>query len=375
MNGRRVFSSTVIVLATVAAAYLLLQVGQVILALFVAIVFASTIRPYVDALSSRRVPRGVAILLIYLLVLAGLVGLLVVSVPPLAGLTIELFQGDLLISRVETFARQLAFFGWSEFQVVLPVLELPQQLQQLLGQAGDTAERMVWPVAQNTILVLGQIVLIFVMGAYWLMAREPMLNLLLRMSPLRHRGQVEQVWTDVEVTLGAWLRGQVLLMIIIGLASLAGLLLLGVPYAPALAVIAGLTEAIPVVGPILGGIPAVLVALTVSGETALLVAGWYIIVQQLEGHVLVPRVMQRTVGLNPLLVIVALVVGGLLNGVLGALLAVPVAGALQVIARHLLIDPAIQGNELRTEAGIVVLSDGEEEEEEPPGPILIDNGR
>ncbi len=374
MNGRRVFSSTVIVLATVAVAYLLLQVGQVVLALFIAIIFASTVRPFVDALARYRVPRGAAILLVYLLILGGLAGLLIVAVPPLAGLTIELLEGDLLVSRVETLARQLAVFGWSEFRVVLPVLELPRQLQQLMGEAGDTAERMAWPVAQNIVLVLGQIVLIFVMGAYWLTAREPMLNLLLRMSPLRHRGQVEKVWTDVEVTLGAWLRGQVLLMIIIGAASLAGLVLLGVPYAPALAVIAGLTEAIPVVGPILGGIPAVLVGLTVSGETALLVAAWYIVVQQLEGHVLVPRVMQRTVGLNPLLVIIALVVGGLLNGVVGALLAVPVAGALQVIVRHMLIEPAIQGNELRTEAGIVVLTDGEEGREEGPGPILIDTG-
>ena len=361
MNGRQVFSATVIVLATLAAAYLLLKVGQVIIVLFIAIVFASTIRPFVDGLARRRVPRGLAILLVYLVIFAALTGLLIVSVPPLVGLIIELFSGDVLMERMRVLASQLAYFGWSEFRVVLPVVELPQALANLMGQAGDTAQEMAWPVAQSVIVALTQFILIFVIGVYWLTAREPTLNLLLRISPLKQRSLVEQVWTDVELSLGSYLRGQTVLMAVISLASLAGLLLLGVPYAPALAVIAGLTEFIPVVGPFLGAAPAVLVGLTVSGETALLVAGWYLLMQQLENHILVPQVMKRTVGLNPLIVIVALVVGGILNGVIGALLAVPVAGALQVIARHLLIDPAIQSHAPRTEGGIVILGGGEEE--------------
>jgi predicted PurR-regulated permease PerM len=265
------------------------------------------------------------------------------------------------MERLQVLASRLAYFGWNQFRVVLPVVELPQALSNLMGQAGDTAQAMAWPVARESILVITQIVLVFVMAVYWLTAREPTLDLLLRMSPLKHRGLVEQIWTDVEFTLGSYIRGQTVLMGVIGLAALAGLALLGVPYAPAQAVIAGLTEFIPVVGPYLGAIPAILVAFTVSGETALLVAGWYLLIQQLEGHILVPQVMKRTVGLNPLVVIIALVVGGLLNGIVGALLAVPVAGALQVIARHLLIEPAIQSHELKTEAGIVLLSEGEEE--------------
>jgi predicted PurR-regulated permease PerM len=374
MSGRQVFNATVIVLATLAVAYLLLKVGQVVIVLFIAIVFASTIRPVVDWLSQHRVPRGLAILLVYLALFAGIAGLIIATVPPLVGLTVDLFSGNLLIERVQTLAQRLAFLGWSQFRIRLPVVELPQALNTLLGEAGDTAQKMAWPVAQNTILVLSQIVLIFVMALYWLTAREPSLNLLLRMSPLKHRTLVEQVWTDVELTLGSYVRGQFILMVVIGLASLVGLLILRVPYAPALAVIAALTEAIPVVGPFLGGTVAVLVGLTVSGETALLVAGWYILMQQLENHILVPKVMERSVGLNPLVVIIALVIGGILKGVLGALLAVPVAGALQVIVRHLLIDPAIQSHELRTESGIVILSEEEPVETNGNGVILEDRG-
>ncbi|RPI48879.1 MAG: AI-2E family transporter, partial [Chloroflexi bacterium] len=106
---------------------------------------------------------------------------------------------------------------------------------------------------------------------------------------------------------------------------------------------------------------AVLLAFTVSWPVALFVALLYFVIQQLEAHILVPKVMERAVGLNPLLVIVALIAGGLLSGVVGALLAVPVAGAAQVIVRHLLIDPTIRKRALRTEDGIVIV--GEEEEE------------
>jgi predicted PurR-regulated permease PerM len=372
MTGRQVFNATVIVLVTLALAYLLLQVGQVIIVLFIAIVFASTIRPIVDWLSRHRVPRGLAILLVYLAIFAGVGGLLVVAIPPLVNLGIELLSGTMLIDRIQTLAQRLAIFGWNQFHIVLPVFELPRALSDLMGQAGDTAQKLAWPVAQNAVLVLSQVVLVIVMGVYWLTAREPMLNLLLRMSPLRHRATVEQIWTDVEMTLGSYARGQIILMGVIGIADLIGLLILRVPYAPALAVIAGLTEAIPVVGPFLGAAPAILVGFTVSGETALLVAAWYIVIQQLEGHILVPKIMERSVGLNPLVVIIALVVGGILHGVLGALLAVPVAGALQVIVRHLLIEPTIQSHELRTESGILILTD--EEPLETNGTTVVKEG-
>lgn len=372
MTGRQVFTGTLIVLATLAVAYLLLRVGEVVIVLFIAIVFASTIRPLVDWLSAHRVPRGIAILLVYVVVLGAFAGLLIVSIPPLVGLSVELISGNLLVTRLQTLVQQLSYFGWSEFRIIVPSIQVPEVLSNLMGAASDTAQQMAWPVARDMAVTLGQVVLVFVIAVYWLTARKPTLDLLLRMSPMRHRAHVEQIWTDVELTLGSYLRGQTILMVVIGLAALVGLIIFRVPYAPALAVIAGLTEFIPMVGPFIGGAAAVLVAFTVSGQTALLVAAWYIAIQQLENHVLVPRIMGRSVGLNPLVVILALVIGGILGGVLGALLAVPVAGALQVIVRHLLIDPTIQSHELQTESGIVLLGDGEPPE--PNGVIVVEKG-
>lgn len=368
MDIRRAFYITAGVVLTLLAAYVLYQLSTILIVLFAAVIFASAIRPFVDGLEQRRLPRGLAILLIYVLTIGAILGLLIVTVPPIVRLSFELSTEGILAEQIRALATELAIFGWDELNLPLVVLTLPSQLQVLLGEASDTAQqevrRQAWPVARTTILVVSQIVLGLAMGYYWLIARDKTLDFLLRISPQTHRGQIMRIWDDIETTLGAYVRGQLILMVVVGTASYVGLYLLGVPYALALAAIAGLTEAIPLVGPFLGAIPAIIVALTVSPLTALLVAGLYVVVQQVEGNVLVPKVMEKSVGLNPLLVIFALVAGGILNGVVGALLAIPVAGALQVIAHHLWIAPALEeSGAIEKESAPEAESESSDEEE------------
>jgi predicted PurR-regulated permease PerM len=133
----------------------------------------------------------------------------------------------------------------------------------------------------------------------------------------------------------AWLAGQLLLAVLIGTTAGLALWLLGVPYFYVLALIAGLGEMIPVVGPILSAIPAVGVALTVSPATALFVGIFFLVQQQIENHVLVPKIMERQVGVSAGIVIIALLVGGSLLGIVGAILAVPTAAILQVVFQEL----------------------------------------
>jgi predicted PurR-regulated permease PerM len=179
------------------------------------------------------------------------------------------------------------------------------------------------------------------MAFYWLTSREQTLALLLLLSPKAQRQRVHAVWNDIEFRLGAYVRGQAILMVIIGISSYIGLFLLGVPYAPALALIAGITEAIPIVGPLIGAVPAVIVGFTVSPVTGLLVAALYGVIQALENNVLVPKSMSSNVGLNPLVIIIAIVAGSTLNGIVGAVLAIPLAGALQVLAQHIWVTPSL----------------------------------
>jgi predicted PurR-regulated permease PerM len=238
-----------------------------------------------------------------------------------------------------------------------------------LREANDSAMVQALPVARNTVTVIGQVLLAMIMSFYWLTTRQPLLNLLLRLSPLHYRERTGVVWNDIETTLGAYVRAQIIMIVTIGVAAYIGLLLLRVPYALPLAVVAGLTEAIPIVGPIFGAIPAVLIAFSINPVTGLLVAGWYIVIQQLEANILVPKLMESQIGLNPLLVIVAIIAGATLNGVVGALLAIPVAGAVQVIARHLLIEPALAKQYWReTDEGMLLDENGEDAPK--PGPII-----
>jgi predicted PurR-regulated permease PerM len=176
---------------------------------------------------------------------------------------------------------------------------------------------------------------IFVITFYYLMEKPLTQRLILMQLKPDTALRVGRIWADVEQKLGRWMRGQLTLMLIVGLASTAAYGLLDVRFWPVLGLIAGLTEAIPIIGPWLGGIPAVAMAMTQSWEKALMVAAVAVAIQLSENWILVPRVMKGAVGLTPLTVFVAILVGTEFMGVVGALLSIPIAAAVQVIVADL----------------------------------------
>ena len=341
MTARQSFIVTLTVILTLLAAFLVWRLSEIVMLLFGAIIFASAVQPYVTALDKRGLNRGLAIILIDLLVVVFVVGVTVVAVPPLISFIVTVVQSGVLTTKLTQLATRLAIFGWDQFQVLIPVFSLPAQLNTLIAETGDQVQAQAWTFTQSTLVGLGQAVLLFTMAFYWLTSRETTLALLLLLSPKVQRPRVHAIWNDIEFRLGAYVRGQAILMVLIGVASYVGLFLLGVPFAPALALIAGITEAIPIVGPLIGAVPAVIVAFTVSPVTGLLVAALYGVIQALENNVLVPRIMSSNVGLNPLVIIIAIVAGSALNGVVGAVLAIPLAGALQVLAQHIWVTPSL----------------------------------
>jgi predicted PurR-regulated permease PerM len=373
MNGWHTFYRTAIVIGTVVGAYLLWHLGEIILVLFAAIIFASTIRPFVELLMRIKIPQGLAILLIYLITFGSLGLLLYFTIPPLARMTVEILSAGLILDQVQSLVRDALIFIWQEFRVVVPIRTVPDQIQELVEQADVAARAQALPFALSTVAGLGQLLLALIVCFYWLTTREQMLNFLLLLSPIRYRTRTEAIWTDIENTLGWYVRSQVILALSIGSASFIGLFLIQVPFALPLAVFAGLTEVIPYVGPVIGAVPAVLIAFSDSPVKGVMVIGWYILIQQLESSILVPKIMQTNVGLNPLLVIIAVIAGGSLGGVIGAILAIPVAGAAQVIAKHLLIQPTIDARQWRTEldGGVLIETEEDEENGEPRERIEI----
>jgi predicted PurR-regulated permease PerM len=170
---------------------------------------------------------------------------------------------------------------------------------------------------------------------FWLVEHAQLQRYLLSFVPADGRAGARDAWNEIETRLGLWVRGQLTLMASMGVATGIAYSVLGVPGALLLGLIAAITEAIPLVGPLLGAIPAVLVAATVSPQLALVVAGVYIVLQFLEGNVLVPTVMRNTVGISPFLVILSLLVGGAVGGLVGAMLAVPIAAAIEILIEGL----------------------------------------
>ncbi|MCO5222671.1 MAG: AI-2E family transporter [Thermomicrobiales bacterium] len=172
---------------------------------------------------------------------------------------------------------------------------------------------------------------IFVITFYYLMEKDFTRSLLLMQFKPSTASRIRRTLDNVDHQLGRWMRGQLTLCFIIGIASTVAYGLLDVRFWPVLGLIAGITEAIPIIGPWIGGVPAVAMALTQSWEKALMVAAVAAIIQFAENWVLVPRIMNGAVGLTPLTVFLALLVGTEFMGIIGALLAIPIAAAIQVI--------------------------------------------
>jgi len=176
-----------------------------------------------------------------------------------------------------------------------------------------------------------------VLTFYLLLERRHMRVFLKNMLGEELKERVVQVILKIESRMGAWVRGELSLILVIGVMSYIGLLLLNIEYALPLAILAGLLEIIPIVGPIISAIPAIIIAISISPNpwvAALAVGGLYFVIQQLENHLIVPAIMKQSVGIPPVITIIAILVGGQLGGIIGALLSIPIFICLQILVQE-----------------------------------------
>jgi predicted PurR-regulated permease PerM len=220
---------------------------------------------------------------------------------------------------------------------------LPNDLQGLMpggetaltdGEMTIVAENGQW---QQLLVGLAQAVAVVMLTFYWTLESEYVKNAIFLLIPLPKREAVRQVVVEIETKVGRYLLGQGLLCLIVGLVAFFAYLLIGLPHALLLAVFAGLLEAVPLVGPFLGAVPAVIIGLSVSPTTALWVVVASIIIQQFENSYLVPRVMNSVIGIRPLVSLLSLLAFGSLYGILGALIALPLASVIQLLLNRFLL--------------------------------------
>lgn len=328
---------------TVVLLWALYLVRTPLLLIYVSALFATGLAPLVRIIErqrvlpigKRRLPRTAAILVIYATVLGSLAGIGAAVIPPMVRQSREFWKQ--LPQYVDQFQQRLASWG-----LIAPASSYKDLLQQAPAGSGD-AVTMVLATVWGFVGGIFGVVTILLLTFYLLVDSQRIFSVFVRLFPRRRRPQVSELSALVTAKVSAWLGGQMLLGFIIGVTTAIGLAMMGVPYFFVLAVIAGIGEMIPMVGPLLAAIPAVLVALTVSPALAFAVAVFFIVQQALENNVLVPKVMGQQVGLSAVTVIASLAIGTELLGFVGALLAVPTAAIVQVLFEELYFaekDPA-----------------------------------
>ncbi len=329
---------TVLVVVTVLGvsglAWFLVQIKEILFITLIAAILAAGVAPLVSRLeairwtrSGWRLPRTVSIALTFLAIIVGMLAVGALVLTPLVRESQQFIANfPERISQLQTLVRDLrARYAWfpdlSGF-----VQRLPQELtdvSQYFAPAAGVAFRFLGGVATVTTILF---------MAFYMLVEGPTLRAgFLGLFARRDRAKAAEIIDQIGAKFGGWVRGQLLLGLIIGIAAGVGMAAIGMPYPYLLGIIAGVLEMVPMLGPTLGSIPAIFVALFQPSWKLIFTIVWYLIIQQTEGNFIVPRVMRSAVGLSPLLTILALFIGGTLVGIAGALLAIPVAAALQVI--------------------------------------------
>ncbi len=322
--------------------WFLYVIRDVIGLVFIAFIVASAVDPWVDALERRRIPRIASIATLGILLL-GIVSLaIVLLVPPLIDDVRALATG---LPEVFTGIEKFFLSSLGGTNAIVPELQKNLQsvseglLQISSGVFGALSGVFGGVAAMLTVLVI----------SFYLTVEERGIRLLVRsVSPRQHHVYLAKLIATIQRQTGHWMRGQLLLSILVGLIAYVGLTLLGVPYALILSLLVAFLRIIPYIGPILSAIPAVLIALTVSPLFSIIIVAFFLAYNQLVDAFVVPKVMQQTVGLHPVLILILLLIGARLGGIVGIILAVPVGMIVYIIVQERFIEQRSRRNTLHS---------------------------
>ncbi|MEI6510594.1 MAG: AI-2E family transporter [Candidatus Uhrbacteria bacterium] len=305
------------------SAWFLWYVRDIVAMLFVALLLAALIDPLADWFAKNKVPRAVAVIIVYLALgmVASVVTVLIV--PVIIDQVTQLFgSGPFAAVLQQGVLKARTLFDVQNFLASL-----------LSGQS--TSVTSVFSQVAGFLSGFVALFVVLVLAFYMIVEEDAARKLFRSFAPVEYQPFIAQMIAKMQTKIGAWLRGQLLLGLIVGVCLFVGLVILNVKYALLLAVLAGLFEIIPYVGPTLSLIPAVIIGFVQSPVKGLAVLILYLVVQQLENHILVPKIMQKVTGLNPIVSIVALMVGVKLAGLVGAILSIPVATMVAVVLEDL----------------------------------------
>ena len=312
------------------AVALLYMFRDLVVVLLTSIVVASAIEPFTKWFMRYRIPRVLAVILVYFVVLVVLFGLILLFVPPLLDDVLRLASTlPQEIEKSEILSEYLS--GSFAAERIRDAIIETISLQELFSGAKNAISSVGGGVAATAGRLFGgalSFVLTIVFSFYFSVQEKGIEEFLRLVVPSRHEAYAIDLWKRSQRKIGLWMQGQLLLGLLIGVFVYLGLTILGIKYALTLALLAAVMELIPIFGPILAAVPAVVIGFTQSTTLGLAVLALYIIIQQFENHLIYPLVVRKIVGVPPLVVIIALLVGAQLAGFLGIILSVPFAAAL-----------------------------------------------
>jgi predicted PurR-regulated permease PerM len=322
---RRLLQTVATIAGTAILVAILWAAREALLLVYISALIAMGFSPIVGVLERvRGVPRWLAILVIYLVIVAVLVLIGLLIIPPLVA------QAATLWAKIPTYFNEFQTY-LIKHKLMLHRVTLEEAVQSAPTGTGGNAVGSVLVAISSLIGGVFGFITVLILSFYLLIEAQSMFDALIRFVPAGRRADVATASRQAVIKVSAWLRAQFVLSGVMGVFATIGLYLLGVPYFYVIALIAAIGETIPIVGPIIGGFTAVAVAITVSPKLALTVGVYFLVLHQLEANVLVPKIMERRVGVSPVVVMVALLIGGALWGLVGAILAIPTAAIISVI--------------------------------------------
>ncbi len=307
-------------------------IRDVLVLLFFAIIIASAVDLPARFLNKLRIPRAISVLLIYFVVITALIGLLVLFIPSLA-------------KEIKSFSAEFPNYAegiYQKFQKFqdgsLKYFKLIDEIQKILSGVGESLRQSAGNILSKTLSVFGGLasfVIVIVVSFYLAVQDNGIKNLLRTIIPKKYETHALNLWSRAQKKMGHWFQGQLLLAIVVGVLVYIGLSLLHIRFAFLLAIIAGIFELVPYIGPIISAVPAVILAFIQAPFLAVWVTVLYVAIQQVENYLLVPLGMKRVVGVDAIVVIVSLLIGGKLLGILGVILAVPAIAVLAEIFKDI----------------------------------------
>jgi len=359
MSLSQIFKGTLVFLAALAFAYILVLTLNVWVSLLIAILVASAVRPAILRLMRWRIPQSIAVLIVYLGLATVTITILLVVLPPVVNQFVGYIQNDnrlanRIIDAQEWVQRTVTQVTGSEFELGINPEEIRTSVADIVEKVRVTAPSLIG----NATGFLGEFILIIVMGLYWITSRERAGEFLVELAPLSRRGQFRAILDEIEGGLGSYVRSIVLVSIIVGILCFIILTVLRIPGAAAISFFYAVATAIPIIGGLIGVGLATSLALLTSPINAVIVLVVTFLLQQVENYWLTPRMMSHGADFDPLLVIVFVSMGFSLGGITGSLIAIPLAGTASILVKHLIIEPrkaVVTPN--KVEGGILLSSD------------------